>query len=362
MTSPVAKALLTWYEKNARVLPWRETRDPYAIWVSEVMLQQTRVQTVLSYYRRWMESFPTIDALAEADLDLVLSRWEGLGYYRRAHNLRQAAQYVVANLGGKLPRNIDELRQLPGIGPYIAAAIAALSFNQNVIALDGNLRRVISRVMDLDLDPRTPEGERQVRTWAFSRLPRGSASEFNQAWMDLGSLICTPRSPSCEQCPLKLQCESYTNGTQALRPVRSPKSPIPHREVAAGVLLRNGKVLIGRRPPDGLLAGLWEFPGGTKEPGETLPQCLQREWQEELGVSVEIDRFLGKFEHAYTHFRVTISAYLCHLLGGEPAALEHSEILWVSPHNLGDYPMGKIDRMIAHVLASNNGVSNQKRE
>jgi A/G-specific adenine glycosylase len=360
MTSSVAKALLTWYENHARVLPWRETRDPYAIWVSEVMLQQTRVQAVLPYYRRWMESFPTIDALADADLDLVLSRWEGLGYYRRAHNLHQAAQYVMTHYGGTLPRNIDELRQLPGIGPYIAAAIAALAFNQDVIALDGNLRRVISRVIDLDLDPRTPEGERRERTWALDHLPAGSASAFNQAWMDLGALICTPKSPSCEQCPLKLHCESYANSTQALRPVRSPKSPTPHREVAAGVLLRNEKVLIGRRPQNGLLAGLWEFPGGTKEAGETLPQCLQREWQEELGVSVDIDRFLGKFEHAYTHFRVTVSAFLCHLLGGEPAALEHSEILWVSLHNLDDYPMGKIDRMIARVLASNSESSNLK--
>ncbi len=362
MTTSIAKALLAWYEQSARDLPWRKIRDPYAIWVSEVMLQQTRVQTVLPYYQRWMASFPTIDILAEADLDLVLSRWEGLGYYRRAHNLHQAAKYVVANLGGKLPENIDELNQLPGIGPYIAAAIVALAFNQDVVALDANLRRVISRVMDLDLDPRTPEGERQVRTWALNRLPGGSASEFNQAWMDLGSSICTPKSPSCEECPLIRLCESYANGTQALRPVRSPKSPIPHREVAAGVLFRNGKVLIGRRPQDGLLAGLWEFPGGTKESGETLPQCLQREWQEELGVSVEIDRFLGKFEHAYTHFRITVSAYLCHLLGGEPAALEHSEILWVLPYNLGDYPMGKIDRMIAHLLVSNNGISNLKRE
>jgi len=362
MTTSTAKALLAWYEQHARDLPWRETSDPYAIWVSEVMLQQTRVQTVLPYYRRWMASFPAIDALAEADLDLVLSHWEGLGYYRRAHNLHRAAKYVVEDLSGKLPQNIDELRQLPGIGPYIAAAIAALAFNQDVIALDGNLRRVISRVMDLDLDPRTPEGERRERTWALDHLPAGSASEFNQAWMDLGSLICTPKSPSCEECPLIRLCESYAKGTQALRPVRTPKSPIPHLEVTAGVLLRNGKVLIGRRPQKGLLAGLWEFPGGTKESGETLPQCLQREWQEELGVSVEIDRFLGKFKHAYTHFRITVSAYLCHLHIGEPEAREHTEILWISPQSLPEYPMGKIDRMIANLLTANNGITKLKRE
>lgn len=358
MPASIANTLLNWYEKYARDLPWRQTNEPYAIWVSEVMLQQTRVQTVLPYYRRWMEQFPTIDALAEAEIDHVLSLWEGLGYYRRAHNLHQAARDVVKNLDGKLPVTVEELRRLPGIGPYIAAAIAALAFNRDVIALDGNLRRVFSRLMDLDLDPRTPEGERRVRTWAFDRLPGGRASDYNQALMDLGALICTPKSPSCVDCPLTTQCESYANGTQALRPLRSPKPPIPHREVVAGVLFRKGKVLIGRRPQDGLLAGLWEFPGGTRESGETLTQCLHREWQEELGVSVKFDRFLGNYEHAYTHFRVTVSAYLCQLQAGEPEALEHTKIVWVSPRSLRDYPMGKIDRLIAQTLTSNAGIAN----
>ncbi len=352
MPSTITKSLLAWYEKNARDLPWRQTNDPYAIWVSEVMLQQTRVQTVLPYYLRWMDQLPTIEALAKADLDQLLSLWEGLGYYRRAHNLRQAARYVVENFNGRLPENVNDLRQLPGIGPYIAAAIAALAFNRDVLALDGNLRRVLSRVMDLELDPRTPEGERRIRRWASKRFPAGRASEFNQALMDLGAMICTPKSPSCPECPVRTRCESYTNGTQAIRPIRSIKAPIPHREVAAGVLLRNDEVLIGRRPQDGLLAGLWEFPGGTKEPDETLAQCLQREWQEELGVVVEVGRFLGNFEHAYTHFRVTVSAYICRLRAGEPAALEHTEIVWAHLHRLQDYPMGKIDRMIAGELIS----------
>ncbi len=357
MPSSIAKPLLAWYEKKARDLPWRQTRDPYAVWVSEVMLQQTRVQTVLPYYRRWMEQLPTIEALAKADLDQILSLWEGLGYYHRAHNLHRTAQYMMANLGGKLPENVDGLRQLPGIGPYIAAAIAALAFNQDVLALDGNLRRVFSRVMDLELDPRTPEGERRIHAWALDRFPKGRASEFNQALMDLGALICTPKSPSCPDCPIRTRCESYAHGTQAVRPLRASKAPIPHREVAAGILLRDDKVLIGRRPQHGLLAGLWEFPGGTQEPGETLAQCLQREWQEELGVSVEIDRFLGNFEHAYTHFRVTVSAFFCRLPAGEPTALEHTRILWVPLQNLQDYPMGKIDRMIARLLTSGEAFS-----
>ena len=357
MPSPFSETLLTWYENHARDLPWRKIRDPYAIWVAEVMLQQTRVDTVLPYYKRWMERFPSIQALATANPDDVLTLWEGLGYYQRAQNLHRAAQIVSTQLDGKLPSNGDDLQQLPGIGKYIAAAVAAIAFNQDVIALDGNLRRVISRIIDLEINPRKPQGERRLLTWAQDQLPAGQASAFNQAMMDLGALICTPRSPKCLDCPLQDFCLSYANDTQALRPIRSPRPSIPHHEVAAGVLSRDGLILIGRRPEGGLLAGLWEFPGGTKEPGETLTQCLQREWREELGVGVDVGQFIGSFKHAYTHYRVTVSAYHCHLNTGEPTALEHSQIEWVNPETLDEYPMGKIDRAIAHRITADGALS-----
>lgn len=355
MTSMVAQALLTWYAEHARDLPWRRQRDPYAVWISEVMLQQTRAETVVPYYLRWMDRFPTVKVLAAASRDEVLGMWEGLGYYRRAHNLHQAAQTLVAEHDGKLPDEVDELRHLPGIGPYTSASIAAIAFNQDVIAIDGNLRRVISRLIDLAIDPRSPEGERQLRSWALGELPPGQSSIFNQALMDLGAMVCVPRTPNCGACPLARSCLAFQRGVQDARPLRSPRKKIPHMTVAAAVLRRGERVLIGRRPEGVLLGGLWEFPGGRLEPQESLESCLRREIGEEIGVEVEVGVRLGAFNHAYTHFRVTVHAYGCKLIKGEPQAMWHSEVRWVSPERLGEYPMGKIDRAIGQRVSKNAG-------
>jgi A/G-specific adenine glycosylase len=346
MTSTVAQALLDWYAEHARDLPWRRQRDPYAVWVSEVMLQQTRAETVIPYFTRWMERFPTVMSLASASQDEVLGLWEGLGYYRRAHNLHRAAQILVSDHDGKLPGDVDGLRDLPGIGPYTAAAIAAISFNQDVIAVDGNLRRVISRLIDLTVDPRSVEGDSQLRSWALGELPAGQSSHFNQALMDLGSMVCLPRAPKCGVCPLTQSCLAYQRGVQHLRPVRVPRKRIPHVTVTAAVLRRGGQVLIGRRPERALLGGLWEFPGGRLEPGESLESCLRREIREEIGVEIEVGASVGAFDHAYTHFRVTVHAFECKLVGGEPHAIEHSEIQWVPAERLREFPMGKVDRAI----------------
>ncbi len=350
MTSTIAQVLLAWYAQHKRDLPWRRQRDPYAVWVSEVMLQQTRAETVVPYYLRWMDRFPTLEALASGSRDEVLGMWEGLGYYRRAHNLHQAAHILVVEYGGRLPAEVDELRKLPGIGPYTAAAIAAIAFNQDVIAIDGNLRRVISRIIDLVIDPRSPEGERHVRSWALRELPSGQSSIFNQALMDLGALVCIPRIPNCSVCPLARSCLAFRRGVQDARPVRAPRKPIPHITAAAAVLRRDERVLIGRRPEGILLGGLWEFPGGRLEPEESLEACLRREIGEEMGVEVEVGVKLGAFDHAYTHFRVTVHAFECKLIKGDPQAIEHSEVRWVSPERLREYPMGKIDRGIAHTI------------
>ncbi len=350
MASTVAQALLSWYAENARDLPWRRQRDPYAVWVSEVMLQQTRAETVVPYYLRWMDRFPTMEDLAEASRDEVLGMWEGLGYYRRAHNLHQAAQILVDEHDGELPDKVDELRDLPGIGPYTAAAIAAIAFNRDVIAIDGNLRRVLSRLIDLTIDPRSPGGDRRLRSWALRECPSGQSSIFNQALMDLGATVCIPRTPNCDACPLVRFCLAFRRGVQDTRPVRSPRKQIPHITVTAAVLRDRGRVLIARRPEGVLLGGLWEFPGGRLEPQETLEACLRREIGEELGIEIEVGAKLGAFDHAYTHFRVTVHAFECMQIGGEPQALEHTEIRWVSPERLGEYPMGKIDRAIADTI------------
>jgi A/G-specific adenine glycosylase len=350
MTSRLARSLLTWYRDHARVLPWRQTSDPYAIWVSEIMLQQTRVETVVPYFDRWMARFPSMQALAEASTDEVLAAWEGLGYYRRALNLQRGARAVVEG-GGRVPASSVELMRLPGIGRYTAAAIGAFAFGADEIALDGNLRRVLARLSDLEIDPRMPEGEEHLLEFARLRMPRGEASQFNQALMDLGSEVCVPRTPKCPECPVVGECLARKLGVERERPIRAAKRAIPSRVVVAGVLRRNGRVLIGRRPEGKLLGGLWEFPGGKTERGETHEACLEREMREELAIVVSPGAEIGTFDHAYTHFRVRVHALECRLIRGRPRALEHSELRWARPQELQAFPMGKVDRGIARVIA-----------
>jgi A/G-specific adenine glycosylase len=345
------QALLDWYSMNARDLPWRGLKDPYAIWVSEVMLQQTRVETVIPYYTSWIARFPNIEKLAEAEIHDVLQLWEGLGYYRRAHHMYRAAKLILSDYGGVFPEKLEDIEGLPGIGPYTAAAIAAFAFDEDVIAYDGNLRRVLSRLFNFAGDPRSPQGERTLVSKALEWMPSGSSSRFNQAIMDLGALICHPRAPQCSSCPLQSFCQAYAAGVQEDRPIRKKKGSIPHFTVTAGVLECDGKVLIARRPEGELLGGLWEFPGGKCESEETLEDCLLREWREELGMDIYMGEALGVFSHAYTHFRVTVHAFKCLASGEEPEAHEHSELRWVKPDELKRYPMGKVDREISRTIA-----------
>lgn len=352
MPSQFTDRLLNWYAKNARQLPWRGTQDPYAIWVSEIMLQQTRVDTVIPYYKRWMERFPTVQALAGAPLQAVLVVWEGLGYYSRARNLHRAAQIVINEHNGTLPSEVKELQRLPGIGRYTAAAISSIAFGHDEPALDGNIRRVLARVFEVRQPARSTNGEKQLWELAAEHLPKGEAGAYNQALMDLGALICTPKDPNCPACPLAEQCAARALNIQEELPVVPSKKKLPHHIVTAAVIQRNGCVLIAQRPSNGLLGSMWEFPGGKLQPGEDLTFCLQREIQEELDVNIRVGEPLGVFDHAYTHFRVTLHAFYCTLPSGEPRNLEHLALAWVSPLDLSDYPMGKIDRQIAGILSA----------
>lgn len=343
--------LLAWYAQHARVLPWRGNCNPYAIWVSEVMLQQTRVETVIPYFERWMRRFPTLAALAQASQQEVLAAWEGLGYYSRARNLHRAAQIVVQQLGGELPRDLQALSRLPGVGRYTAGAIASLAFGVDAPALDGNIRRVLARVFNLTEPARSPAGERRLWELAAQHLPAGRAGDYNQALMDLGATICTPRLPNCPACPVSRSCLARSLGVQHERPVSLPKPAIPHYVVTAAVICHEAQVLITQRPLDGLLGGLWEFPGGKLQPGEDLQTCLQREICEELGAGVTVQAALGVYRHAYTHFRVTLHAFHCSLSNGsQPRPLQVKDLRWVAPAELPSYPMGKIDRLIARDL------------
>lgn len=343
----IARALLAWYDRHARRLPWRDQPTPYRVWVSEIMLQQTRVETVLPYFDRWMERFPTIEILANASEQEVLQAWEGLGYYSRARNLHRAARQVMETYQGQIPGEQATLETLPGIGRYTAGAIASIAFGRPAAALDANIRRVLARVFNMSLPARSPEGERRLWELAEKTLPAERAGDFNQALMDLGSSICTPHNPACLICPLAAHCAARALGIQEQLPVLAAKPAVPHYLVTAAVIHRGGQVLIARRPSSGLLGGMWEFPGGKVEDGESLPDGLRREIDEELGATIEVGQPYGVYQHGYTHFKVTLHAFCCRLVRGEPQALHASELRWVGPGELASFPMGKIDRQIA---------------
>ncbi len=348
--------LLAWYGRHARKLPWREHSDPYSVWVSEIMLQQTRVETVIPYYARWMQRFPGIEALAGASMQEVLSAWEGLGYYGRARNLHKSAQIVMQEYHGRLPEGARQLIKLPGVGRYTAGAIASIAFGQDEPTLDGNIRRVLARHFNVDEDARSTHGEQTLWRLAAEHPPGGRAGDYNQALMDLGACVCTPKSPDCPSCPLMDTCQARRLGIQEQRPVLLAKPAIPHFVVTAAVIQREGRWLITRRPTQGLLGGMWEFPGGKQQEGEDLPACLQREIREELGAEILVGEQIGAYRHAYTHFKVTLHAFQCKLANGEPRPIQVAEVAWVELHDLWRYPMGKIDRQISQSLLSSESL------
>ncbi len=333
----IAKLLLTWYQVNKRDLPWRRTDDPYSIVVSEFMLHQTQVSTALPYYQRFLRRFPDWTTLAQAELDDVLKVWEGLGYYARARHLHRLAQQVCSEHGGLLPTDASALRRLPGVGEYTVGAILSLVFGRDAIAVDGNSRRVLSRLTGLRVDPTKGEGKLRITQIAESLLPSGQAADFNQALMDLGAAICLPRQPHCSLCPLQSACQAQRDNLQAQLPVRPVAKTLPHYDIGVGLIWHHERLLIARRPPKGLLGGLWEFPGGKCEQGESLPECVLREIREELNIEVEVGQPMTVVKHAYTHFRVTLHFFHCQYLSGEVYAINHTAWKWVSAQELPDY-------------------------
>jgi A/G-specific adenine glycosylase len=355
MSADLAKRLLNWYARHQRALPWRGTSDPYRVWVSEIMLQQTQVETVRPYYARWLARFPTVEALAAAPQQAVLAAWEGLGYYSRARNLHRAAQLVAANHGGALPRTLEGLRALPGIGRYTAAAIASIAFGVDAAVLDGNVKRVLARVFDVREDVRAPAGEARLWTLAESLVPPGRAGDYNQALMDLGATICTPRAPACLLCPLRELCAAFRLGVQHERPVKVERPALPERSLAAGVVWKRGRVLIAQRAARGLLGGLWAFPAtalegpddaSEAERARTLRKALRGEW----GLSVRTGQEAQTLEHGFTHFRQRLHVFDCRWQAGRLRRAEQPR-KWVWPSALAEYPMGKMDRAIARRVA-----------
>jgi A/G-specific adenine glycosylase len=347
---PITTDLLHWYANHARQLPWRVLVSPYRTLISEIMLQQTRVDTVLPYFERWMQHFPDIFSLAAADEQEVLLIWQGLGYYSRARNLHKAARKIVETFDGIIPQTPEQLRQLPGIGAYSAGAIASIAYNQPVWTMDGNIRRVIARLRNIHILLATPAFDTVCRQTLEEILPVDQAGDFNQALMDLGAGICLPKNPQCTQCPLLMHCLAAHQGTQNDLPLRKKKAAIPHITVVAGILQNNDRVLICRRPEGAVLAGLWEFPGGKVEENENLQQALARELAEEISIQVQVNGEFGIYEHAFTHFRITLHAFFCDILSGNPHPVEAQDMQWVPIAELANYPMGKVDRLIASQL------------
>ncbi|GAB4572115.1 MAG: A/G-specific adenine glycosylase [Anaerolineae bacterium] len=352
--NPFALALLNWFQTHAADLPWRTNRHPYRVWLSEVMLQQTQVATVVPYFERFVNAFPTVEALAAAPQEEVLKLWEGLGYYSRARNLHRAAQKVVQEWGGALPADVDDLQTLPGIGRYTAGAIASLAFGARVPVLDGNVIRILTRLYDLDDEVNRPDTVRKLWTLAEELVPEDRPGMYNEALMELGRVICRPRDPLCDQCPIQVHCRAWRAGTQHARPVKRKRPPVPHYEVAAGVIYgmgdNAGRILIAQRPEDGLLGGLWEFPGGKREDGEQMQDALRRELGEELGIEVEVGEMLVRVKHAFTHFRITLDAYECRHIAGEPQRLGVADFAWVTLDEMAQYPFGKADQQIITAL------------
>jgi len=349
-SSSITSSLLAWYAQNRRDLPWRHTQDPYAITVSEFLLHQTRVQTALSYYLRFLERFPDWSSLAGAPLDDVLKVWEGLGYYARAQHLHALAQRVCQEYGGKLPDSAETLRRLPGIGPYTVGAILSIAYGQDEIAVDGNVRRVLCRVFQVTVDPTGREGIRQLQSIAHQLLPHGQAGTFNQALMDLAAAICTPRHPTCPRCPLCQPCLARQLHLQESLPVRRPTKPVPHYDMTAAIIRCGDQILITKRLLRGLLGGLWEFPGGKCEPGENLEDCLAQNIRTGLAIEIRVGALFTVVEHAYTHFRITLHAFDCRHSAGMPQAIGCSEWKWVTSSQLQDYAFSAANHPIIAML------------
>ncbi len=344
-------ALLPWYHAHRRDLPWRRTRDPYAIWISEAMLQQTRVETVIPYFERFLDRFPDVAALATADVEDVYAAWAGLGYYSRARNLHAAAGAIVARFDGRIPDDPEALRSLPGIGRYTAGAIASIAFDRPAAILDGNVERVLARYLGLREDARGPSGSAAL--WAAAEtLARGSEpGALNQALMELGATVCSPRAPGCLICPLFAGCRARRGGDPEALPSKALR-PKPRAVRAVAALVRRGtRVLAVRRPPGGLLGGLWELPGGELAPGEPPANAVRRALRERTGLEVERLVPAGAVDHVFTHRRLRLHLFRCDVAGGRVRLRELAAHRWVAPSGLADLAHGALTRKaLARVL------------
>lgn len=345
--NPLSRKLLLWYRRRARRLPWRETNDPYGIWISEIMLQQTQVDTVIPYYQRFLKQFPDVRALASAPEEKVLKAWENLGYYSRARHLRAAAQKIVCEFGGRVPDAPEDIKTLPGIGPYSAGAILSIAYGKSLPAVDGNVRRILSRLFAVRRPLNDLQGQKKLYNLAALLVPAKNPGDYNQALMDLGATLCRPQSPNCRCCPIVSLCLAHASGMQDMLPVKSKTPAIPLRRAAAAVIHDGGgNLLVVQRPSSGLLASFWKLPGGFVDGADGMEAGLKERIKEELGISIRVGKPLACVDHAYTHFRLTLCAFQCRSCKGVPQALACQDWRFATPADLQKLPLSKIDRMI----------------
>lgn len=343
--------LIDWYRKNARKLPWREVSDPYKIWVSEIMLQQTRVEQAKPYYFRFLDAFPGIESLAKAERQDVLRIWEGLGYYSRARNMQDAARQIMNYCNGEFPATYEEILKLKGIGPYTAAAISSIAFSLPYAVVDGNVIRVLSRWAGIEDDVSINSTKTEIQKLADELLDTDNPSDFNQGMMELGAVICTPKNPDCHACPVSDSCSAFMTLKTNVIPYKTPKKKVPHHQIVVGVITDEKKrLLIALRPEDKMLGGLWEFPGGKKKTGETLTNALKRELKEELNTEIDTGETLIEIKHTYSHFKITLHAYLCRITSGMPEPRSSKELKWIYPKELSDYPFPKANRKLTDAI------------
>lgn len=319
------------------------------------MLQQTRVDQATPYYERFIDHFPTVYDLAEADQQEVLKVWEGLGYYSRARHLHAAAKLVVDEFDGKVPDTWKEINKLKGVGPYTAAAVLSIAYQKKHAVVDGNVIRVLSRYYGIEDDVRSTKTKNAIQEYADDLIPEDRPGDFNQALMELGATVCTPSNPECEACPLAAECVAYKTTKTNEIPYKSPSKKRPHHQIGVGIIFNEDEeVLIALRQEDAMLGGLWEFPGGKKEDDEEMEATVKRELKEELGVKVSIRKPFMKLDHAYSHFKITMHAYLCDLESGIPKPNSSQEVRWISIDELEDYPFPKANRKLTEKLMNLN--------
>ena len=341
-----SNTLIRWYNNNKRLLPFRSTKDPYRIWISEIMLQQTQMKTVIPYYERWINKLPTIGSVASANIDYLLKLWEGLGYYRRCHNFYQASKIIVEDYKEVVPSDYESFRGLPGVGDYTAGAVLSISFGIPIPAIDSNVKRVMARLYGFKNFTRYNGA---IIYKVISRILKSvNPSDFNQSLMELGALICTSQFPQCFKCPLSKNCTAYQNGNPTNYPKKKVKRAIPHFNVVTAIIWRGDTFYIQKRSEDKMLGGLWEFPGGKVEKGETLELALLRELKEECNFNARILKKATSIKHRYSHYSITMHCYYCEEKNDKVVSLTSSN--WIKKNELSQYSFPKANHKIFNFL------------